>query len=57
VSGETRVSPDIVNRYHDKVDNVEEVDEQNCQIACKVNVENCEYRNCINVAEIDDLLH
>jgi len=39
VSGETRVSSDIVDRYHDKVDNVEKVDEQNCQIACKVNVE------------------
>ena len=36
VSSETHVSPDIVDRYHD---NVEEVDEQNCQIACKVNVE------------------
>jgi len=38
VSGETHVGPDIIDRYHDKVDNVEEVDEQNCQIACKVNV-------------------
>jgi len=28
VSGETCVGPDIVDRYHDKVDNVKEVDEQ-----------------------------
>jgi len=28
VSGETRVSPDIVDRYHDRVNNVEEVNEQ-----------------------------
>jgi len=26
VSDETCVSPDIVDRYHDEVDNVEEVD-------------------------------
>jgi len=30
VSGETRVGPDIVGRYHDRVENVEEVDERNC---------------------------
>ena len=56
MSDETCVSSDIVDRYHDKVDNVEEVDEQICWIACKV-MWNCEYRNCINIAEIGGLLH
>jgi len=56
VSDETRVSPDIVDHHHNKVDDVEKAHELNLLIACKVTW-NCEYRNRINVVEIDDLLH
>jgi len=34
VSGETHVSPDIVDRYHDEVDSIEEVDQFNLSIVC-----------------------